>query len=172
MKIIKKVNFEEVIDYFDKNHPVTDEGHSQKNKWGRNKIIEANDNSSGRWQFVELHPDEIADIWLPYHKGEHGHKGKEVVLIEEEGSTVSDATSKLKSLTDYSETNKTCWKFIDYWQDKDITPIFISLCRPEHIKSPNGEGHPFHLDGVHRLLAWGLKGGDTTIQAFLAGDSQ
>lgn len=163
MKIVKQISFEEVLEYFDQTHPQE----FGSNDWARNKIIEANLSCNGYWRLIELSPEEILGVWLPHHEGKHGGSG--VVLLEIEGATVKNAVTILKNLEDYPTTNKQCWSKIEYWRNKEIAPIFLSTIQPEHMKNETAIGPLFHLDGLHRLLAWGLEGSNSVIETYIAG---
>jgi len=168
MKIIKEVKFEEVLEYFDLTHPVRPEGNFTTNDWARNLIVSTNEQCGGQWKIVELMPEDILEILLPHHRGEPDLGGT-VTLIEGDNTTVKNAIIKLSQLSDYHTTNTVCWNKIQYWMDKEIEPIFLSTIQPKHMLKTNIQGEFYHLDGLHRLLAWGLKGSKSSIKAFLVG---
>lgn len=133
MKTIKDVKFEEVIEYFDREHPIRSEGNFTTNGWARGLLLSTNELCGGKWKIVELTPEEILEIFLPHHQGEP-HLGGIITLIDGEGATTKDAIKRFSGLSDYKTTNTACWEKIHYWNDKKIEPIFLSTVKPKHMK--------------------------------------
>ena len=168
MKTVKDIPFREVLEHFDAVHPVREEGNFATNGWARGLLLSTNELCQGVWRLVELSPDEVLEICLPHHRGEKSAGGT-TVLLEGDGATAGDAVTRLQSLADYSTTNEVCWGKIQYWAGRDAEPIILSTTAPKHMQDVVADAKFFHIDGLHRILAWGLGGATLPVQAFLAG---
>jgi hypothetical protein len=159
MRVLENIAYEGVVDFFMREHPINDDSiHFEGNKWGKLHLEQANVSVQGDWSLCELETEEILGIVLPYHAAEHG----ESILIQEDGLIVRDAIKKLKdNLPEYSEKNPVCWKKMMYWKDKEYSPLFLSTVpayqgKRSHVNPSLGK--IFHLDGLHRLMRWGMDG--------------
>jgi hypothetical protein len=142
-----------------KEHPINDDSpHFEGNKWGKLHLEQANTTAEGSWSLCELEVEDIFAIVLPYHAAEHS----ESILVEEDGLIVKDAIAKLENwLPAYAESNPVCWAKMMYWQDKEYSPLFLSTVpsyqgKRSHVNA--NLGNIFHLDGLHRLMRWGMDG--------------
>jgi len=158
MNILKRISSNEILAFFDSEHPIkADPVGFNGNKWARNILEQADSDFYGLWHYVELEASEIFDIALPYHNGEGGGD----ILIDEKGLTVSQAVQKIKNIFDYGKRNPVCWEKISYWQTREFSPIFLSTApvnaERQKLLSPS-MGSLFHLDGLHRLIGWGMVG--------------
>ncbi len=175
---LKDVSYDDVLKFFTKEHPIDLESpHFAGNKWGRLHLDQANNELGGVWALCELEVDDILNLVIPFHVAEEGDS----ILVEEGGMTVRDAIDNLKnSLPDYTEKNPVCWAKIMYWKDKGFSPLFLSVAPVKQ----GGRSHTnpalgslFHLDGLHRLLRWGMDGRfesqnytrDQKLTAYVAG---
>lgn len=153
-KKLGEIPFEEVLRVFDEEHHQKD----GTNSWARNALIEANKKFNGRWGQLKLKRKEILGIVLPHHLGEGG----EIELVPISGLNVEAAISKIKSIPEYKIKNPQCWEKIKYLEIKPFNPIFLSVSAIDwdDYKNliPTKNSHLFHLDGLHRLIAWGLAG--------------
>lgn len=150
----KLVSFEEVLFAFDKEH----NQQNGSNSWARNALVEANKKFSGKWRKIKLKRKQILQIVLPHHLGEEG----EIELVPKTGLNVKATINKLKSIPSYKIKNPKCWEKIEYLETKPFSPIFLSTLAIDwddykNITMP-GAGNFFHLDGLHRLISWGLEG--------------
>lgn len=159
MTILNNASFAEVLEYFNKEHPVDlASPHFEGNKWGKLHLEQADRDAADRWSLCELKSEDIFSIVLPYHAAEHGT----AVLVEESGLIVKDAIAKVQSLLPhYAEENPVCFAKMTYWQGKDFSPLFLSAKpaqqgRRSHVDASLGS--IFHLDGLHRLMQWGMDG--------------
>ena len=114
----------------------------------------ANARCQGKWTLMSLSNADVSSVMLPYHR----HHGFEV--IPQSGLSVSAAVERLKQLP--KDQMPGCWKRISDLGQRDFSHMHIAL------ESENGILK--HVDGVHRLLAYGLfeKGHD--VLAYVAGD--
>lgn len=156
---LKQVSYSDILEFFTKEHPVDlDSPHFAGNKWGRLHLDQANKELGGIWSLCELEADDILNIVIPFHAAEQGDS----ILVEESGLIVSDAINKLKnSLPSYAENNPVCWAKIMYWKDKDFSPLFLSIASATQGRRSHTDpslGTLFHLDGLHRLMRWGMDG--------------
>jgi hypothetical protein len=65
------------------------------------------------------------------------------------------------STTDYQSANPVCWEKIAHWRKDSSSPVFLCTAPVSHSDYQDltdYEGHLIHLDGLHRLIAWGLYG--------------
>lgn len=172
MKIIKRVSYEEVINSFKKEHQ-TNHG---TNPWALDRAISgANNKGEGLWAYVELEPKEISNIFLPWH--EFDCEKDNPVIPQNTKMNVVDTLNKIKGDKNYPSKNPNCWSKIDYCgKQEKIFPVFLStkpilgLQEYHAYKDLNDQpNNLFHLDGFHRLINWGLKGGKESIYAYVAG---
>ena len=170
MKIIKNVNYEEVVNSFKQEHQ-TKHG---TNPWALKAISRANNQCEGLWAYIELEPKEILNIFLPWHEFDCGN---DPVIPQNTKTNVDVTLNKIKSDKNYSSKNPDCWAKIEYCSKQEkILPIFLSAKPVLNIKEYHAyrdlidqKGNLFHLDGFHRLINWGLKGGMDSIYAYVAG---
>ncbi len=172
MKIIKRVNYKEVISSFKKENKIE----HGSNQWAlENSIAGANSLSGGLWSFVELELQELSNIFLPWH--EYDCEENNPLVPRYSKMNVNDAVNKIKNNNNYASRNPICWQKINYITEQlpDST-IFLST-RPvlqlqeyEAYKDLDGlQGNFYHLDGFHRLVERSLRGGKKTMKAYIAG---
>jgi hypothetical protein len=173
MKIIKQIEYSEVLDFFNKEHP-TDENnpHFAGNKWGKMHLDWANTDASGVWSLCELDKEDILGVVVPFHEAEES----ENILVDLGGQRVGDVILKLKDTwTKYAEENPVCWAKIMYWKGKPFSPLFLAtkpVRQGRRGKVDEKLGTLFHLDGLHRILRWGLDNrfeSDEKLKAYIAG---
>jgi hypothetical protein len=102
---------------------------------------------------------------LPWHT----HDGVELVPVA--GSAVSEAIEKLEIADRLSE----CYKRIQQLSSSLITPVFLTAAPINDQRYPDykgllerGRAGLTHLDGLHRLVAWGREN-KQEIPAYVAG---
>jgi hypothetical protein len=139
--------------------------HNYDDEWAVN---EANTMANGHWVSVELKDSDIPVIMLPAHWHPHG-VGQE--LIAANGAALFEVLQTLGANPKYCYTNKGCWGLLEHLKE-DSQPIILSTKPLQH---PNYIGlqaldshHLFHIDGLHRLLAWQLFKSRHTLQAYIA----
>jgi hypothetical protein len=160
MKKIKSVTYDDVVEFFKKEHPIDDTSpHFAGNYWAMKHLEWANDVAEGVWSLCELEPEDITGIVFSHHTAEESER----VLVNEKGMTVSQALNYLREhQEEYARECPTCWSKIMYWQGKDFTPVLLSTKpTPNKGKRSNVDitlGNLFHQDGLHRLIRWGLDG--------------
>jgi hypothetical protein len=155
-RCIKRVAFEEVLACFDKEHEVKPDN---TNGHARSMLQAAHEKFDGSWAFISLDREEILSIFLPHHISEGGA----IPLIPPTGLTVVDAVEKIRkiSIRDYQSANAVCWRKIAHWKENYPSPVFLCIAPVSHSDYQylvNYQGHLIHLDGLHRLIAWGLSG--------------
>lgn len=136
-------------------HPL-ERGSNQPALWNLDKAYEQ---FGDQWSYYSLSLTEILDVVLCHH--DHWMEPSNVQLIQNEGLTVAQAMDRYRSLQDYETTNPTCWQTIEHVK-ASISDVYLSRrpldtddFRPlERFDPP----HLFVLDGLHRLIAWGLAG--------------
>lgn len=156
---LKKVSYEDVLDFFTKEHPVDPNSpHFSGNKWGKLNLDQANKELGGVWALCELEVEDILNLVVPFHAAEQGNS----ILVGESGLTVNDTINNLKSLLPkYAEENPVCWAKMMYWKDKEFSPLFLSMAPTTQGRRSHTDptlGTLFHLDGLHRLIRWGMDG--------------
>ncbi|HCM52015.1 TPA: hypothetical protein DIS56_02675 [Candidatus Saccharibacteria bacterium] len=152
-----KVDFSEVKKVFLTDHDIN----HGSNKYAMKCLIDANEQCNGRWIRRELNSIEVQRIVLPNHRS-HNRKISNLPLVPETGLTVEDTLKRLNLLADYATKNPCCWNIIQRSRTSK-SPVFL-ITQPlernrDHSKLANFTGHRlYHLDGLHRLVAWGLNG--------------
>jgi uncharacterized protein DUF6309 len=168
----RKVSSPEVLEAFHRDHNVE----TGTNKWALGLVEIADREFEGNWSEVKLSREQILRIMLPHHGGERGL----TELIPPEGMTVEQAVARLKQLDDYPESNPGCWSKISHSKNTGFSPVFLSASPVDHEDYPTmvvPDNNFVHLDGLHRLLAWGLDGrydldsdsANETLTAYIAG---
>lgn len=147
------------------------------NSYALDFLNRANDSSGGKWVKRELSREEVLSIVLPHHSN-HKHESSTQELIPATGLTVKDTISRLIKLKDYSKNHPICWETLEMSKSSK-SPIFLTATLLEenndHGKLGNfSSPQLYHLDGLHRLVAWGLNGKYVSenyepITAFIAG---
>jgi len=154
---IRGIATEEVLRVFDRDHPIKPES---SNQYARGLLEKADRQFNGVWAQMFLSREDVLKIILPPHN--HRAGGGQVELIPISGMTVSAATEKIRGMPSYQSANTCCWKSITYWMDHYSAPVFLSAApvrgSSDYQHLAHHEGHLIHLDGLHRLIAWGLSG--------------
>jgi Family of unknown function (DUF6309) len=167
MQVLSKASFQEVREAFLRENDI----HYDKNPWALG-AIDAAEQQFGHWARVILNTQDILGIMLPHHT----RCGPEVVPVS--CSTVSEAMERLKSLPSDNPCNNSdnpCNNKVENLSSRPPSLIFLSAAPINHPEYP--EYQPLvkrnykgltHLDGLHRLIAWG-RSGTSGIVAYVAG---
>jgi hypothetical protein len=157
MHVDNYVSFEEVCASFRRDNPIG----FGSSEWALT-ALEIADKQFGTWLRRDLSLEDILGVMLPHHL----HDGQEVV--PKVCSTVSEAIERLKSIPH----SHSCSKRIDEVSRRPLSPVFLSAAPIHH---PDYQGLTdrdyrglTHLDGFHRLIAWG-RSGQSEIVAYIAG---
>ncbi len=157
MHLHKNVDFEEVTAIFLRENPVG----TGSNEWAFSAIQAAN-RQFASWAQTTLTLEDILAIMLPHHL----HDGLEIVPPR--CATVAQAIENLKLFP----ASCACSSRIDALSTKPGSIIFLSTAPVNH---PDYQGLLYrnhkgltHLDGLHRLIAWGRLG-KSGIVAYIAG---
>jgi len=160
MRIENEVTFEDVRDAFLRENDLED----QYNRWGM-QAIEIAQEQFGHWRRVILSSEDILGVMLPHHS----RCGPEIVPAS--CSTVAAAIERLK----LTPEDDACRKKIEQVSRKDASLIFLSARPIDHPQYPEYQAliqrkyqGLTHLDGLHRLLGWGLSGRSDVV-AYVAG---
>ena len=119
---------------------------------GIDYLTAANTRCQGRWTLVSLSRTDIPSVMLPRHS-----RGLEV--IPQSWLSVSAAVQRLKHLP--KDQMPDCWERISKLGERDFSQMHIALEIENGILK--------HVDGVHRLLAYGLFEKDHDVPAYVAG---
>lgn len=168
MNILRKVGINEILKDIN-----TDEA-------AKKRVLLADRHFNSYWQMVELELDEVLNIMLPWHKGENYRSSEEEDLIPQRGMTVENAIKRFRNLSDYSKTNSTCFNKIQSSKQMEFKFIHLSiapmLSENDYKNILDYKAKLVHLDGLHRLIGWGLAGkydqekyANDKLQAFVAG---
>lgn len=154
-----EVDFAEVLAVFGRDNAKTPE----RNGWPLG-ALEVADRQFGSWTRVVLSPDEVCTVMLPHHN--HG-----VNLVPAEGLVVSEAIQKL----DFIDRTSECYKRIQQFSSQQTPAVFLSAApifdpRYSDYRGLLDRGYRglTHLDGLHRLIAWGREK-QRSVPAFIAG---
>jgi hypothetical protein len=143
----------------------------KKNMYQQWAVNKTNQQANNQWYLAELTRDEAMQIILPHHR--HSTWSKRA-LIHQQGSTASQVLEQLPPKGDYDKTNKRCWRSIEYLKTS-TTPIIVSTEPIATFVYWNLAKHEkpclYHVDGLHRLLAFCLRDDADKIMAYIAGDN-
>ncbi len=147
MEIFKKVSFKEVErefrkQYRKKNRP------EHVSRW----CLDWTELKVGNWYKVRLSHKDVLSILLPGHAHPNRH------LIPDEGRLLRHV---LQKKINYRTVNRTCWQSIKYFKTKDFNPLFLStkfIALSHYRRLKYQPTALYHVDGIHRLVAWGLDG--------------
>lgn len=138
----------------------------QHDRFGMKNLVRAN-RSAEDWVRARLECQEALGIVLPWHKD------GDIELIPPTGCTLGEALTTLAELEKaYRDASPHCWKTIEALEKSYPSPIFLStspIGRRDYARVPRTTGL-IHLDGLHRLLAWGRSGrlDGVEIEAYVA----
>jgi hypothetical protein len=153
MKILNQnVPLDEVLGCYDREN----QG-SASFVWARGYLAEKSRECGGNWTLVLLSTDEVSNIMLPNHR--HPAENPNA-LIPKPGLTMQAAVARVKGVT---REMGSCWDNINSHKDRDFSEVHIFL-------QYENEGL-LNLDGLHRLLAWGVFEKKTEIAAYVIGMS-
>lgn len=128
-----------------------------------------------RWCRVAISGADARAVVLPPHEGEPC-RGDTRLLVGTGGATVAATAAILTAVTeDYARDNPSCWSRLRAAEDAPLSPIILTtapLARAEYATIVPAPGTLYHLDGLHRLVAWAMAGRLTDaarLTAFVAG---
>lgn len=115
----------------------------------------ANEHAKGAWLVGQLTRGEIESIILSYHQSEGGG----IMLSPRSGMQLKDAIQLVQRNALYPQSSPGCWNKIKPHMESNFSPIFLAK-HPvknweDHQQLQAGRDY-FHLDGLHRLVGWGL----------------
>ncbi|MDF5726263.1 MAG: DUF6309 family protein [Rhizonema sp. PD37] len=169
MKILKKVEFDEVMRLFRLEHDVNREHEANTNRDAERLLMIAN-TELGEWSKVLLSRDDILQVILPMHEC---HEGINTNITPKSGLTVKQAVEKLSSIKDsYAKNYPVCWSKILTLER--FTTLFLSTKPTSHEEYVEIDKEGLvHLDGWHRMVGWELNGlltNDTQLETYVAGN--
>jgi hypothetical protein len=152
LKTLSRVSFDDVLKTFATNHG--------DQVWAR-ALLHAADSQLGEWTLVELAPEDVMAVWLPHHR--HGFElGQGLEVVPPEGSTVANAIKRLSAIG----SKNPCAELIDILSSLAPTPVYLSSQPVDHEDFAGLIRRKVtglvHLDGLHRLVAWGTAGQGAT----------
>ena len=175
MKILKKVEFNEVLSQFHAEHDLTRDHHANTNR-AAEKILVCADTELQEWTKVLVTREDILRVILPWHIG----CGGKIHLVPKSGLTVKQVVEKLSQIKDsYAQESPVCWNKIVRMSQTQFTPLFLST--QVVTSAPDYAGYKelhikeglIHLDGLHRMISWELNGrlaDNLLLEAYIAGD--
>jgi hypothetical protein len=153
LKTLARVSFDEVLKTFATNH-------SDPEVWARARLRTA-DSQRSEWTLVELGPQDVLAVWLPHHRHGPEEVGQGLEVVSPEGSTVADTIETLSAVGP-----NPCVKRIDMLSSLAPTPVYLSADPIDHQDYAGLVRRKVtglvHLDGLHRLVAWGRVGQGAT----------
>jgi hypothetical protein len=172
MKFLGKADIAEVFSTYRCDHPGDSAHEADSYRDGVENLQRAADLPGG-WSRVLLSRIEILAVVLPWHLSEGGARE----LVPRTGLTVGQAAIVLQSeWSRWLDANPVCTKRLQLLSDAPFTPVFVSTSPVAHSDYADltvREGL-FHVDGLHRMIAWELAGRlpeDEQTPAFVAGDA-
>ncbi len=145
----QRVSFSEVKQEFLKQYPY--------NNWQKEVslwCLNWTEKHVGNWYKVRLSRDDVLSILMP------GHAHSKYILIPKKGALLKSVYKRAKKL-EYKSKNPKCVKTIEHFKHSEFSPIFLST---RFKAMGHYKGHVkiktalYHVDGLHRLIAWGLDG--------------
>jgi hypothetical protein len=142
------VAFNEVLGRFE-----CENRESKSLDWARDELVKANAETGASWTLVLLSRENILSIMLP----NHCHP-PQITIIPKMGLDVAAAAVTIKDST--HETGE-CWENIQSNKNRDFsqTCVFLRF----------RDGRLWHIDGLHRLLAWVIFEKTEEINAYVVG---
>nr|WP_017578605.1 DUF6309 family protein [Nocardiopsis valliformis] len=158
MKIVEPVTTEEVLETFQLTDPPHEDLSAREaESYAEKMMLLAVEQYGEPWHRVRLSRKEVLSVVLPWHRGERG----ELELVPPTGATVQETLTKLSDWGDeYPTANPLCWEKLHRNSTADISPLILSagaLDHPHYAEMRERDSLT-HLDGLHRMLAWGLWG--------------
>jgi hypothetical protein len=108
----------------------------------------------GQWKLVEVSEDDLLRIRVEIG---HNHSIPGSAPLIRSGQTVREAVNRFRILD--PATMPKCWENINHQKDRDMSQTHLIL------KWEGGQ--LWHIDGIHRMLAWLYYGKDGTLPAFV-----
>lgn len=125
------------------------------NQFAYNNLLAANKKSYGVWEEVELTHKEILSIIIPQHW--HLVVSRYIGIP---GNNLECLLQMFKSLDVVKQRYPSCYKSVAYWYKKPFSMIYLCKHPPDHDEDyrliKKYKGQLIHLDGLHRLIGWGL----------------
>ncbi len=129
----------------------------------------------GSWIAAELSNSEVLKITLPHHY----HFSNE--LISKRGASVYHTSNKFRRIeSTYREENPECCEIIESFKKKNIQTVYLSLgvlsdstneevnSFKEYRQIRKSEDNLIHLDGLHKLLSYGIYRRKENIKVIIA----
>ncbi|WP_017588456.1 DUF6309 family protein [Nocardiopsis ganjiahuensis] len=158
MKIIEPVTTEEVLETFRRTGPPHDDITARDaESYAEKMTLLAVEQHGEPWYRVRLSRKDVLAVVLPWHRGENG----ELELVPPTGATVQETLTRLSAWGDeYPTANPLCWEKLHRHSDTDLSPLILSagVVDHPHYADLSDRDSLTHLDGLHRMLAWGLEG--------------
>lgn len=132
------------------------------------------------WVKRELSLEEVLSIVLPYHAHWGNPDPEGILLVPPAGATVGETVEKLFESPVFAQSNPTCWQSMNL-SAKTNSPVYLSIGPIDNedygMQDARPESTLFHIDGLHRLLFWGLQCkyepknyADNPVVAYIAGE--
>jgi hypothetical protein len=154
MKETRNATFEEVRSCFeDENRRSDIQKASESFGWCIDQLNSL-EGRSGQWKLVDVSEDDMLGIRVETGHN-HSIPGSEPLIRS--GQTVSEAVNRLRILD--PATMPKCWENINHQKHREMSQTHLILKRES--------GQLWHIDGIHRMLAWLHYGKDGTLPAFV-----
>jgi len=154
VKEITNVTIDEVRSRFeDENRKAEGQKESESFGWCIHQLNSL-EGRSGQWKLVEVSRDDMLGIRVDTGHN-HSIPGSEPLIRP--GQTVGEAVNRLRIL-DPAAMPK-CWENINHQKDRDVSQTHLIL------KWESGQ--LWHIDGIHRILAWLHYGKGGPLPAFI-----
>jgi hypothetical protein len=154
MKEIRNVTIEEVRSCFEDENCRTDiQKESESFGWCTNQQNSL-EGRSGQWKLVEVSEDDMLRIRVETGHN-HSTPGSEPLIRS--GQTVREAVDRLRILD--PATMPKCWENINHQRYREMSQT--------HLLLKWESGQLWHIDGIHRMLAWLHARKHGTLPAFV-----
>lgn len=170
MRFIAKLEFEEVLEAFYKEHS-TELQHDENTNPEAERALNIANRQAGEWHKVLVQREDILNVILPWHISCGGN----TELVPKSGSTVRQAVAKIQCMGDaFAKENPVCHQKIRRMSKQPFTPLYLStraIEKDDYWDLEVKDGL-IHIDGLHRMIAWelhGLLSGQVQIEAYVAG---
>lgn len=169
MRSIAKIQFEEVLDAFYREHS-TELGHDENTNSEAERALNLANAQMGEWTKARLRREDILNVTLPWHIS----CGGKTELVPKAGLTVGQAVARIASMGEaFARENPVCYQKIQRMARLPFTPLFLStraVQKDDYWDLERKEGL-VHIDGLHRMIAWELYGrlsGGVEVEAYVA----
>lgn len=156
MRVISTLSFDDVRALFLRDHPL-ERAHEANTNSDAESLLRLADAVFGKWWEVRLSREEVRAVMLPWHLADGGR----LELVPRSGLTVKDTADMVRERNaEFEAANPVCMAKLARFRNGAGGSVFLStraVPHDDYAELPAGSAL-YHLDGLHRLIAWELEG--------------